>query len=248
MMGRTHALSGGAGWLAGCAALTVVGHAPSASTTMVGALVSAGFALLPDVDHPSSTIARTLGPVTRLVASGVAAGAGRLRVASCGHCAARPGRGGHRAVTHTALFAATLGVLASLAGWLAGGRAGLVVVWLAVGLAARAMLNRRQRGTLGAVLLATFVTAAVHVAADVSWWWVGAPVAWGTLAHSLGDAATRSGAPLWWPLRIGGCRWRAVGSPRWARFRTGGLVERGVFALLLVGSLGGFGYVIAVGG
>jgi membrane-bound metal-dependent hydrolase YbcI (DUF457 family) len=246
-MGRTHALSGGAGWLASCAVLTAVGHAPHASTVIVGGLISAGFALLPDVDHPQSTIARTLGPVTGLISVGVSAGAVRLRVASCSHCADRPARGGHRQVTHTAVFAVALGLVVGVAGWLAGARAGLPVVWIATGLAARAMLTRRQRGALGAVLLASFVTAVVYVTAGPSWWWIGVPVAWGTLAHSLGDAATRYGAPLVWPVRIRGCRWARVGTPGWARFSTGGLVERAVWVLLLVGTVGGFGYVLGAG-
>jgi membrane-bound metal-dependent hydrolase YbcI (DUF457 family) len=146
-------------------------------------------------------------------------------------------------VTHTALFAVALGLVAGVAGWLAGPRAGLPVVWVATGLAARAMLTRRQRGTLGAVLLASFVTVAVYVTAGPSWWWIGVPVAWGTLAHSLGDAVTKHGAPLVWPWRIRGCRWARVGTPGWLRFRTGGLVERAVWVLLLVGAVGGFGYV-----
>jgi hypothetical protein len=247
MMGRTHSLSGAAGWLGGCAGLAALGQPVSASTVIVGSLVSAGFALLPDVDHPQSTIARTVGPLTRLLATGVAAVSSRVRIASCDHCERRRGRGGHRALTHTAVFAVALGLVATLAGWLAGATAGLIVVWLSTGLAARAMLSRRQRGAFGAVMLASFATLAVHVTAGPSWWWIGVPVAWGTFAHSLGDAATKYGAPLAWPLRIAGCRWARLGTPDWARFRTGGGVEQVVWVLLLIGSVGGFGYSIAAG-
>jgi hypothetical protein len=45
------------------------------------------------------------------------------------------------------------------------------------------------------------------------------------LVHSAGDAITESGAPLLWPLPIRGRTWYPVGSPRVARFRTGGAVE-----------------------
>lgn len=244
MMGRTHSLSGAAGWLAGCAGLTAAGHPQPATVVTVGAVVSAGMALLPDIDHPGSTIARTLGPLTRLIAYGVAAGADWLRGASCDHCGGHD-RGGHRALTHTGVFAIALGGLCALAAW-AFPAAGLVVVWVAAGLSARALLSRRQRGTLGAAGLATAVTLLVW-AVGTPGWWVGVPVAWGTLAHSLGDAATKSGAPLVWPLRLRGCRWHALGTPRWARFRTGGGVERFLFVVLLVGSVFGLGFVLAVG-
>ncbi|RKR92738.1 LexA-binding, inner membrane-associated putative hydrolase [Micromonospora pisi] len=244
MLGRTHALSGATGWVAGCAAATAVGAAPSMQVMVVGGLVSAGMAIFPDIDHPQSTIARTLGPVTGLVARGIAAGASRLRSASCDHCATGRRKGGHRQLTHTALFALALGGLVSLAGWLAGARVGLVVVWVAVGLAARVLLSRRQRGTLGAVLIASVVTAAVAVTTEMPWWWLGGPVAWGTFAHSLGDAATKYGAPLWWPARIRGCRWARVGMWEPLRFTTGDTVERVVWWFLLFSSIGGTSYVL----
>lgn len=47
MMGRSHAISGGAGWLAGCALLDLTGMHPSAITVTDGAAVSTGMALLP---------------------------------------------------------------------------------------------------------------------------------------------------------------------------------------------------------
>jgi membrane-bound metal-dependent hydrolase YbcI (DUF457 family) len=247
VLGRTHALSGAAGWLGCCTALAAAGHPPAGSIAVVGALVSAGFALAPDIDHPQSTIARTLGPITRLAARAVARLAGGLRAASCDHCGRLPSRGGHRAATHTVVFAAAAGWAATAAAVLFGAPAGLVAVWLATGLAARAMLSPRQRGTLGAVTLATLITAAVAVMTGPSWWWIGLPVAWGTLAHSLGDAATRSGAPLAWPLRIRGCRWQPLGTPRWLRFRTGGPAEQGIWAALAVGTAAGTGYLLALG-
>ncbi|MET8354151.1 metal-dependent hydrolase [Micromonospora sp. NPDC005206] len=71
-----------------------------------------------------------------------------------------------------------------------------------------------------------------------SWWWVGAAAGLGTFTHSLGDSLTRSGSPLWWPLRIRGCRWRSVGSPRAIRFTTGGMGERVAVALLFLAGAG----------
>ena len=67
-MGRSHALSGAAGWFAGCAGASALGFPPAVHVMVVGAAIAAGFALLPDIDHPDSTIAVSLGPVTQVVA------------------------------------------------------------------------------------------------------------------------------------------------------------------------------------
>lgn len=115
MMGRSHALSEAVVWLCGCAGAAVWGAQPAAGTVVVGAAVAAGAALLPDIDHPGSVVARSLGPVTCVIARGTAAGAAALRRSSCGCCT---GRGGHRAVTHTLVFAVAAGLVVSLVCWL----------------------------------------------------------------------------------------------------------------------------------
>src|SRR5262249_58128556 len=91
-MGHTHAISGAALWLA--AAGTVDRFAPALAShgvaeTAAAALVCAGAAMLPDLDHPNSTVAHALGPVTHRLARGVA------RVS-----------GGRRPATHPLAFAA----------------------------------------------------------------------------------------------------------------------------------------------
>ncbi len=244
MLGRTHAVSGAVGWLAGCAAVSAAGAAVSTHAIVVGALVAAGSALVPDIDHPESTVSRSLGLVTGLLAAGVYASSAWLRQRSCAHCGVRRPRGGHRAVTHTAVFPLTVGGLLSLAGWLTGPAGGLPVVWLATALAVRGVLSRRTRGTIGAAVAATLAVAAAS-AGSSSWWWVGLPVAWGILAHSLGDSATMSGAPLLWPLRVRGCRWAPMGTPRSWRFRTGRAAERAVWWVLLVAGLASLSYLAA---
>jgi hypothetical protein len=72
MMGRGHAVSGLALWLAGWAwtAEAGLGH-PHLDVLTVGTLVCAGGALFPDLDHPNSRLAHSGGPLTRLIAKGV---------------------------------------------------------------------------------------------------------------------------------------------------------------------------------
>ncbi|MDI5938020.1 metal-dependent hydrolase [Micromonospora sp. DH15] len=206
VMGRSHALSGAVVWLGGCAVAAGLEARPAVGTVVVGAAVTAGGALLPDVDHPGSVVARSLGPVTRLVAQG---------------------RGGHRAVTHTLLFAVAAGLLVSLACWVGGDVAAAVVAGLAAALAARGVLRRRTRGAYGAAAAGLFVgvMAAALPGPVAGWWWVGLPLGLGCLVHSLGDALTFSRVPLLWPIRIRGCRWAPLGMWAPLRFRTGSAAE-----------------------
>ena len=71
-MGRTHATSGAVAFLAALPVLTWADDSHGPVTVAVGALTAAGGAMLPDLDHPQATIARSLGPATRLLSELVA--------------------------------------------------------------------------------------------------------------------------------------------------------------------------------
>lgn len=60
MMGRTHALTG---WCAGLAVAPLAG-ADTLAQVVVFAATTAGFALLPDLDHPGARASKLLGPLT----------------------------------------------------------------------------------------------------------------------------------------------------------------------------------------
>lgn len=233
MLARSHALSGAAGWLAACAAAgPVAGIHPPLPAVTTGAVVAAAAALLPDIDHPGSTVARSLGPLTRTIARVVSRLSDAVRDSTCG-CCATTGTSGHRTLTHTLAFAAVVGVVVSAAGVWWGHLAAAVVVTASIGLVGLALLPRR-RARAGVVVLMVYAGAQVYTGgAGVDWWWLGAPAGWGVLTHSLGDAATHHGVPLWWPVSRRGCRWRRVGLPTWLRFRTGGGVETLVSVLMV---------------
>ena len=212
MMGKSHALSGAVGWLGGCAALVAAGHPPRPLSVVAGAVVSAGFALLPDIDHPGSTVARTLGPLTRTlsrVVSGLSAGVrpGHLRPL---RPPPRPGRppAGH---AHVPFALAVFALWSRSPASCGASVASVVVVGFAVWLATHTGLRtntraeivdalipgqirgqraRRFTAVLGSVIAGGAVAFAVRVLAEPggSWWWVGAAAGWGTLAHSLGDS------------------------------------------------------------
>lgn len=237
-MGSSHALSGAAGWLAGCAALGSVGVHASFTRVAVGTAVAAGSALLPDCDHPSSCVAHTFGPVSRWLCRRIARGCAVLHARTRTPLDVRD-LDGHRTLTHTALWCLVTGVIAAAAGGLGGLPAATFILFATTGLAVRALWPKRRRGTFGATIAGLLAGGVLVLAQpDGLWWWIGIPVAFGCLAHIGGDALTNSGVPALFPLTIGGQRWKRLGVPKVMRFGTGGRAERFVWWLFLLGALG----------
>ncbi|MEV8335596.1 metal-dependent hydrolase [Streptomyces niveus] len=235
-MGPTHALSGVAVWMGGAAGLQSCGYPLPAPELAVGAAVCAGAALLPDIDHPSSTVARTFGPVSTALSHLVD------RVSTKVYNGTRtaretPRNSGHRTLTHTAVFAAGLGGLVSVACGLGGKPAAVTVLFVLLGLAIRGLLGTwaRRRGWAAT----TLVTAAASAAAigwlpgDRGYPVLGLAVAVGSFTHCLGDMITKQGCPLAWPLVHRGKRWWEFAPSAGLRIRAGGDFEKVVLVPLL---------------
>ncbi|RKQ33744.1 metal-dependent hydrolase [Kocuria tytonis] len=225
MMGPSHAACGAAAWVALTGTYTLhladvslpvglglmpVGH-PGVIT---GALICAGAALLPDLDHPGGTVARSLPPLSTWLARGVS---------SLG--------GGHRRATHSLLGLLLVVVLALLSqrasvpvgdalrwdgasgaagGHVAGAAASLPgQVWplaavlsvLLIACAVKVLAFVPDRlahaNWVVGILLGTFV--ATHPPDDPRWFAVA--VGLGCAVHMLGDLLTTQGIHLLWPLR-----------------------------------------------
>lgn len=230
MMGRNHATSGLA---VGCWAATVLApHNPAAALPV--AVVVAGYAIAPDLDCHGSTGTRLLGPVTWWLHRGLRG----LSLWAYYRTATRADRrrgGGHRALTHTAVFAVALGGVATVTAvvtpW-------AIAAWLGLGvLFAVAAVGAWVGPVSAAVLMLPVLLHHVTVAGELgaARWWIGAAVALGCLVHILGDAVTVSGVPLLWPVRIGGRRWwDAHLLPYRIRLHTGRRFETVIVAPLLV--------------
>jgi membrane-bound metal-dependent hydrolase YbcI (DUF457 family) len=104
MMGRTHSVHGACAGLA----LGAAWGTPPAWTLAMGGVGWVG-ALLPDLDTPSSTASRALGPVTGLV-SWCVRGASRLAYATTKGPRDEPGTGTHRHLMHSLVVAAAVGL------------------------------------------------------------------------------------------------------------------------------------------
>src|SRR3954471_4583846 len=241
MMGRSHALSG---WCAGLAVAPLIGLT-SVAQVVPFAAATAGYALVPDLDHPGASASRLLGPVTRLVSGVVRAFSGVLYNLTKGP-RDEESTGRHRHATHTLVAAVLLGMLAASLGdrgkWavLAVAVTGLVLAADALGdwiiVAALTAAGWSVVGTTdpATALPGTSAADAVQAGLTEIGGWIGVAVALGMFVHCLGDSLTRSGCPWLWPLPIRGETWFEIRLPRGLRFRTDSWVERLVITPALV--------------
>lgn len=213
MQGYSHALTGAAGWLAVTSSVSIpvpdsspllagtdlplaanlIGATPEVA--LAGAIVCAGAALVPDMDHHSGTIAHSLPPLTNIACAGV-----------------ETISGGHRHGTHSFLGVLAFTVLAWIASFFTvtiEGRtvaigAGLIVVPL-VAFAMKALRIRLgRRGSvlntsLGPWIVSLGTAGAATYFLDERWTWLPIAVGLGALIHCLGDALTVQGVPWLWP-------------------------------------------------
>lgn len=258
MMGPAHSLSGAAAWLGVGAATAALDRPMPWPVLLAGALVCAGAALAPDLDHRSATISRAFGPVSKALC-GVT---DKLSYAVY-KATRKPGdprrSGGHRTLTHTWPWALLIGAGTSALATAGGRWAVFAVLFVHMVLAVEGLLWRAARvssdilvwllGATSAWILADLLYEPgngadwLFTAPGQEYLWLGLPVVLGALVHCVGDAITISGCPILWPLSIGGKRWYPLGPPKGMRFRAGSWVELKVLmpAFMLLGGAGALG-------
>jgi membrane-bound metal-dependent hydrolase YbcI (DUF457 family) len=178
MEGHSHALSGACTGLAAGILL----HLPASSDAILAGF-TAGFATMPDMDKTGSCAARSLGPLSELLAWTI----GKLS-------------GGHRHLTHAALGVAVFTAFA----WTAclfrsdlGGKIGLML-FLSLALAAALSALHVAKGVLGDLL-------GIAAAAAVTFYGLGLALvplacALGWATHITGDLCTDSGVRILYPF------------------------------------------------
>lgn len=194
MMGAHHAISGAAAWIA------VTSTAPYAlgldpqptATIIIGSLVTAGAALLPDVDHHNATIAHSGGAVTKAVAA-----------------TAQTMSGGHRHGLHSLLAVAGFYVGTMLLGrWetevpvLGAIPLGSALLFLALVAFALKSLKLSRGSMIKLWATAAAGTVAMLWFAPEHLEWLPTSVLIGVILHLIGDFLTVGGLPLLWPLVI----------------------------------------------
>lgn len=226
MLGVSHATSGAVLGLAVAGYVPLaLGVEPSAGSVLTFAAVCAGAALLPDLDHPSSTATKHFTAASFLASQVVRPLSGLVYRLT--RARRDTGKGTHRGLTHTVLGAVLLGLGINLASAAWGTPVLLGTLFVCLALAIKG-LDAIVPGPPSLVVAAGLTFAVqVYVPGGTAGTagWLGTAVTLGMVVHSVGDAVTESGAPLLWPLPIRQRRWYPVGSPRAMRFRTGGKVE-----------------------
>jgi membrane-bound metal-dependent hydrolase YbcI (DUF457 family) len=176
VLGKDHALSGAVAF----AALAPLAVNVTGPELALGTVLTAGAALLPDLDEPGSTISRGAGFLT-------------MGFAHVVRWAAR----GHRRGTHSLLGAAAFTGLAFLGVITAPGRI-LLLAFLALMISCALRASRAVRGhrpdIVGLAAAAGLYFGHVNLA------FAPACVLLGVLSHILGDMATHGGCPLLWPV------------------------------------------------
>jgi membrane-bound metal-dependent hydrolase YbcI (DUF457 family) len=178
-------------------------------------VLSAGAGVLPDIDEPGSTIARSYGFLTEAFAWIV-----------------HKVSGGHRRGTHSVIGAAVF----TLGAWAAvhydGSVAGRIVLGVFLSLLLSAALRAlRIGGHYGDVLgvTAAAVTIYWHVGLSLAPWCI----ALGAAAHIAGDMLTHGGCPIAYPLS----RHEMHLLPGALRFTTGKIAEHWIVTPLLMAAL-----------
>jgi membrane-bound metal-dependent hydrolase YbcI (DUF457 family) len=182
-------LGAGAGWLA-LWALQAAGTPLAPDVLVAGAVVSAAGALVPDIDHPRSTVSRRVPRRLTREALRVVAPLAVVVAVSLAF--------GHDRLADELLTSGTPLL-----------RLGALLVVPAVILVAVSLLVSRAFGHRGATHSLVFaIGAGLGVAALCvrfgSTWWFGALFGLGWLSHLAADATSRKGLPsLLWPLTGG---------------------------------------------
>lgn len=177
MMGRHHALSGALAWFG---AAGVAMHETSHPIDLIAVTaVCAAAAVLPDIDEPGSSVARSLGAVSETVS--------KVTNKVCG---------GHRTASHSFLGAAVVG---GLTFWATTNLIATAAVF--------AFLIFLAWYTLMPILRHGLIALGVGAGAGI-WVMQGhfnaslLPIAvtFGYLVHLCGDMLTQDGVPLFWPI------------------------------------------------
>ena len=231
VMGPTHAMSGaGAGLAIGAFLPVEWGGATSPTEVLVFAGVTAGAALLPDLDTPQSTLARSFGLASRALAHITERVSKTIYDVTMTRKDARISNG-HRTATHTLWFALLAGAGTAALVSAFGKNGAIGVLFFMLGLAIRGLAPNwaKKQDWIYVTGLSLALAVAVWFAlpASVGSAALGAAVTAGVAMHLLGDVITKRGVPLLGGVvSIGGERWWNFRLPGPLRIRAGAGMDR----------------------
>lgn len=239
VMGPTHSMSGAASGLLFASLLPASWGGPeTVPEAFVFAGITAGAALLPDLDLPGSTLARSFGPasdiVSRVIENTSQAFYNMTKTRKdkdIGH--------GHRTATHTLWWAAAVSIACGAAVAAFGKTAAVILLFLLLGFAMRGLAPdwSKKQGwwAITAMSAAAAIVVWTTVPTSASGPAMGAAVFVGILTHLAGDAVTKQGIPfLGGVVAVNGKRWWDFALPGPMRLRAGGLADQVLLAAFTV--------------
>lgn len=230
VMGPTHAMSGAAGGLALAQILPLSSAATTSPEILIYAGITAGAALLPDLDSPQSTISRSFGPaslgLSRLVEHASQALVNKTRGPHDSIC-----YNGHRTATHTIWFGILAGLLATLLISIFRDYAAIALLFIFLTIALRGLLPMwtQQHSWLAIMIVSAVLTGAAWyvLPAETSALIMGSAVTIGVFIHLAGDFITKAGIPALAPLiTVDHYRWHSFGIPKAWRIPASGLADQ----------------------
>ncbi|MCS5478570.1 metal-dependent hydrolase [Corynebacterium sp. YIM 101645] len=245
-MGPTHAMSGAAVGLAVAQMLPAEwGGVTTVQETFVYAGLAAGAALLPDLDSPQATVARSFGPLSQVISRGVENFSQGVVNLTRGRRDPRCNNG-HRTLTHTVWFALAAGAGATALIGAYEKTAVIGLLFFLLSLAIRGLLPEWSKKHDWIV-----VTGAAAALAYGAWAFIpaaslglvmGSAVTVGVATHLLGDMATKAGIPAFAPvLPLRGRRWWKLRLPGFLSIKASGPGDKAllsIFSVLVVIQIG----------
>lgn len=258
-MGATHAISAVAVFLAAIAFIPeqtfqLLGTS-NIWVVLLAIIVTAGGALIPDLDNTMSTSKSALGPVgdaLSVVFRSSSVAVQTIIRTKKDEKTTNP----HRKFWHTIPAAMLLGGLVFLGseisktitlpfigertiGWFIA----LIVAWLLLhiglsGLARDFMRKVKKSNPLGefialGISLSLTLVVFFNIPEDLNFWWLGVALAVGMVIHVLGDCCTTSGAPIGFPVVVF-FKGRFWWNTRFSNMKAGGSAEPIVFGVFIL--------------
>lgn len=252
-MGPTHAMSGAAASLAAISTYTAFVGPVHPTVAIIGTVMAAGATLGPDIDSRQSTVVRSFG-IFGVVGYHIA---NSLGVAV--HNATRTrydGRieNGHRTFFHTTVMAILMGALVAFATaptniihvfgkeYELGQFNAIILLSIFLNLCLSGIFEkqikkaRRQFGPyvlMAASLIGAAIMSQFLPKPETTYSYLGIAVAFGWFIHLLGDAITKMGVPMAFPVKLSGKRWYDISLPSFMRISAGGTFEKVILLPLL---------------
>jgi len=255
VMGPTHAMSGAFFSLAAITTYTALVGPVHPTIAILGTVMAAGASLGPDIDSNSSTVVRSFGIFGR-VAHHIANSIGVAVFTATRTRYDRHPEGGHRTFFHTTFMAILMGGLVALATlptniihvfghpYSLGQFNAIILMSIFLNLCLSGLLEKRikaARKRYGPYALMAFslvfaIVLSIFMPVPTgSYSYLGIAVGFGWFVHLLGDAITKMGVPMAWPVKVAGKRWYDISLPSFMRITAGGDFEKIILLPVLTG-------------